>query len=310
MHKTKYLSYILIITIILLLVLFYNKKETFINPNNFHHGILKNVPKGNLAQQPSISDTTSNTETFISANKSNTINAFTNIQIFDQGNSSTCVANALSSAMQVFLRKNNDFTIPSRSYIYSITKYFENNSYSCNNHGIYPLNAENMINMYKIPNETNYTFPSVSSLNNGDAGILCNNIPNNLLIKPNPKKLTFKEINRSIPDIRNAIDAGNPILLSMLLFSSNLQADTNKNKLGFIPTPNIHTDTFWGAHCLLIIGYDRIHSILKLRNSWGKNYGDKSGYYTISYDFITNNTIVYETGTPFTAGLWVIKNYA
>ena len=139
--------------------------------------------------------------------------------------------------------------------------------------------------------------------------MLCNSIPNNLLTTPSNKVIKYREIPRGTYQIRQAIDAGHPVLIDILLYSSSLKADTDKKHLGFIPLPNFKKDTFWGGHCLLIIGYDDEKQLLTLRNSWGKNYGNHTGDYTISYHYIWSNTLD-NWGYTATTGLWEITDYS
>ena len=95
------------------------------------------------------------------------------------------------------------------------------------------------------------------------------------------------------------------------MYASIANADTDKHHLGYIPTPNIKKEAYWGSHCILIIGYDDNTQKLTLRNSWGKSWGDHTGNYTMSYSYVWDNTVDpnVENITPI-AGLWVIDDYS
>ena len=246
--------------------------------------------------------------------KKNRITAFDNIEVFDQGYSYTCVANAISSALQVFLRNKHNYDVPSRTFIYSICKYNNYSRWDCNYDTVYTpgledSNALQTCNKYVIPNEKTLPFPPLSLLNSGDGGALCSAIPDNLIIKPSNRTIKFREIPRGTNQIRQAIDAGHPVIIDILLYSSSLKADTDKNHLGFIPLPDFKKDQYWGGHALVIIGYDDKTQLLKLRNSWGKNYGNHTGDYTISYHYIWSNTLD-NSGYTATTGLWEIIDYS
>ncbi len=86
-------------------------------------------------------------------------------------------------------------------------------------------------------------------------------------------------------DFRQAIANGHPVIIGLRIFKSFYP----KNKLGVIPFPSSHERSYenHGNHALLIVGYNDDEKLFKLRNSWGKEFGD-NGYCYAPYDYIAN----------------------
>ncbi len=46
-------------------------------------------------------------------------------------------------------------------------------------------------------------------------------------------------------------------------------------------------EEIFGGHAVMAVGYDDNTRLIKIRNSWGKEWG-KKGYFFMPYDFIIN----------------------
>jgi len=320
--KRKSYTFFIIIALIIILIISLLKQTLYKEPftNNvkkFHHRLNSKRTIGKLAKQDSEYDelkdvNPTETEGFSNKKKTSTkkngLHVFHSIDVFDQGQSETCTANAISSAMQVFLRNAKNYDIPSRAFIYSNAKYNDRHIWDCSTTGLNTDEAMNASNEYKVPNEHTWPFPSLQALENGDAGVLCNPLPQNLLIPPT-KHIRYTELPRGTQQIRDAIDRGHPVLIDLLVYSSIDKADSDKKHLGYIPTPDFSKETYYGSHTMVIIGYNDAKQLLTLRNSWGKSLGDHTGNYTMSYSFIWDNKKDSYGDTPTTA-LWEVTQYS
>lgn len=84
-----------------------------------------------------------------------------------------------------------------------------------------------------------------------------------------------------IDAIRCALSEGYPVAVAFKIFGS-FDAPN-----GFAITPTEEElGTEGGYHAMVVVGYNDEHKLLKVRNSWGKNWGDK-GYCYIPYSWIT-----------------------
>lgn len=102
---------------------------------------------------------------------------------------------------------------------------------------------------------------------------------------------------RSLDECRLALAKGRPVTAAL-----NISAQDWVDSLtGDIPTPS-SSETNSG-HSVLIVGYDEAEQKLKLRNSWGSDWGDK-GYGQVNYDyferFVSEAWIVFPDPRPHT----------
>jgi C1A family cysteine protease len=67
---------------------------------------------------------------------------------------------------------------------------------------------------------------------------------------------------------------------------------------GLVPMPQPHEKCI-GGHAVLISGYDRNTRLLKVRNSWGEDWGDK-GYFYLPFDYVF--------ATDYASDAWVIED--
>ena len=93
-------------------------------------------------------------------------------------------------------------------------------------------------------------------------------------------------VSRSIEDIKSALCDGYPVVGSFVLFNSF--GGGNK---GVIPLPTqeevdaLKTETCNRHHAMVICGFDDQQQVFKVRNSWGKDFGD-NGYCYIPYGYL------------------------
>jgi len=97
------------------------------------------------------------------------------------------------------------------------------------------------------------------------------------------KKLrVVKALDVDPKDIRSAISEGYPVAISLMVFDSFVPVE------GFIPMPTPEDiNGLKGSHAMVIVGYDDDTRFYRVRNSWGRSFGDK-GYCYIPYSYIEN----------------------
>lgn len=83
--------------------------------------------------------------------------------------------------------------------------------------------------------------------------------------------------------IRTCLAAGFPFVFGFTVYDNMVEADTNG---GIIPMPKADSRDE-GGHAVCAVGYNDKTKLIKFRNSWGTDVGDK-GYYYIPYEYITN----------------------
>ena len=101
------------------------------------------------------------------------------------------------------------------------------------------------------------------------------------------KIVRAKVVKKDLHTIKSAIYEGYPVAISLRIFNSF------NPRRGFIRIPGekeIQNEQF-GNHAMIICGYNDEAHFFVVRNSWGRNFGDK-GYCYIPYGYIENETLL------------------
>lgn len=115
------------------------------------------------------------------------------------------------------------------------------------------------------------------------------------------KVLTYMGVTQDLVSLKTALMEGNPIMFGFDVYSSFMMIGSD----GIMPIPAA-SDTIIGGHAVTIVGYDdsiKFSSTVSggfiVRNSWGPNWGQE-GYFYMNYDYALN---------PIHAGdFWIIKS--
>ena len=96
-----------------------------------------------------------------------------------------------------------------------------------------------------------------------------------------------KNVNLTIDDFKSALSDGYPIAVSMRIYDS-----FGNSNSGFIfrPTEAEIKSKEYGNHAMIVCGYSDDERIFIVRNSWGKDFGDK-GYCYIPYSYIEDTEL-------------------
>jgi C1A family cysteine protease len=94
--------------------------------------------------------------------------------------------------------------------------------------------------------------------------------------------------------MKSQLIANNPLLISIVVYSSFTSDSVTKT--GFIPIPNTNTETNLGGHEMCIIGYDDTKKCFLTLNSWGLNWGIRGKCY-LPYTYIMNPNLCFEVSS-------------
>ena len=95
----------------------------------------------------------------------------------------------------------------------------------------------------------------------------------------------FQQVETNLKAWKSALAEGHPIIFGMILFDSFHR----HKKPGLIPMPS-SKEMAKGSddgHAMLCVGYSDPDKVFIVRNSWGKEWGDK-GYCYMPYDYVMN----------------------
>lgn len=91
-------------------------------------------------------------------------------------------------------------------------------------------------------------------------------------------------VEQNLDDIKACLAAGYPIIFGFAVFESFETKEVATT--GIMPMPK-DGEKLLGGHAVMAVGYDDTTKMVKVRNSWGKNWG-KNGYFYMPYEFITD----------------------
>jgi C1A family cysteine protease len=205
--------------------------------------------------------------------------------IDDQGQLGSCTGNAIAGAIDLIDRKNNKSLRVSRLFIYYQERLLEGTIGSDN--GAYIRDGIKSCYTWGAPLETLAPYnisqfavkPSVAAY--ADAA---------------NRKVTGYQRCADFATVKNAVAAGNPVIIGFMVYSSFESASVAAT--GIMPYPNVAREQLLGGHAVCIVGYDDSKSWFIVRNSWGTGWGDR-GYFYMPYQVIQN--------TAMSSDFWTIS---
>lgn len=194
-------------------------------------------------------------------------------EVEDQSTFNACTANAGCSALELMYKKNGKLVNLSRMYLYYYTRQLSN---IVGDSGAYPRNIGKALLTYGVCYEP--TWPYV-------AADITTPPTTTAIAEAAPFKITSYEqiIGDVLPQIKNAVAQGIPVLLTMTV---------NQSFMSLSGAWTTHTwDTssaspLLGTHEVLVIGYDDVAGRLLIENSWGPAWAD-GGFFGMPYEMVT-----------------------
>ena len=194
-------------------------------------------------------------------------------EVEDQSTFNACTANAGCSALELMYKKNGTLVNLSRMYLYYYTRQLSN---IVGDGGAYPRNIGKALQTYGVCYEPTwpYVAADISTAPSASA-----------ITEAAPFKITSYEqiIGDVLPQIKNAVAQGIPVLLTMTVNQS------------FMSLSGVWTTHTWdtsaaspslGSHEVLVIGYDDAAGRLLIENSWGPAWAD-GGFFGMPYQMVT-----------------------
>lgn len=191
------------------------------------------------------------------------------VPIFDQGQLGSCSANAGCTGIAHVLKDNN--LILSRLYAYYKEREKEgtiNEDSGAQMRDICKIAVSGVCKEEFFP----YIIEDFANAPTADA----------IADAPKHKASTFHAA-RTINDIKEGIDLHDAlVLMGMEVFESFESEEVART--GIVPLPKAGEKNL-GGHAVIIVGYDDDKQMFKVRNSWGKEWGDK-GHFYLPYDYV------------------------
>lgn len=205
--------------------------------------------------------------------------------IYDQGQLSSCTANAIAAAIEYLQRKDRlHEVVPSRLFIYYNERVMENSVASdCGaeiRDGIKCVISQGACQ----ENPPSGRYSDVTIWPYHEPAVFAR--PLEACYAEAHKNLVkgYARIDQSVEAFEQCLAIGFPIVFGMALyesFESELVAHT-----GVVLLPQT-TEKSLGGHAMLIVGYLHNDRLWIVRNSWGPGWG-KNGYCFIPYSYLIN----------------------
>lgn len=192
--------------------------------------------------------------------------------VFDQGELGSCTANALGGCVE-FLVKN---FIPSRLFIYYNERMeqgtINEDSGSTITTGIDTLKKFGVC----AETEWNYNIQNFKEK------------PSDQCYNDAKKDLVQVALNiQTLDEIKHCLYNGYPVAFAFQVFEYFQSGDMALSGILKMPQPN---EKHLGGHAVLAVGYDDSKKMIKVRNSWGSDWGD-NGYFYMPYDYISDTKL-------------------
>lgn len=200
--------------------------------------------------------------------------------VFNQGDEGSCVINAMAGAIEHLIP---GFVL-SRSYSYYKTRVAQHDVHQ--DDGCDPRTALETLRKHGSPPEKDWAY---DGLEPDKSKFFAKVPPHNVNLEA--KKLVLEEYQAlgqtagMLNDILDCIgNKGLPVMIGIAVYSS-FEGDTVA-QTGKVPLPG-RNEQMLGYHETLAEEYDDASRLIKVRNSWDRDWGD-GGYFYLPYDYASN----------------------
>lgn len=212
--------------------------------------------------------------------------------VFNQGALGSCTANALLAAVEFGKKIKGQKTCRlSRLFLYYNERMMMNTVYF--DSGAYLRDGVKSLNKQGVCPEKEWRYSA-------------NTKPGAKFTKKPPKKcydsaldhqiLSYWRISPVMHDIRACLADGFPFVFGFSVYASFMTEEVRNTGIMPMPQPD---EQQLGGHAVMAVGYDEEKEMLLVRNSWGKEWGDK-GHFWMPYDYIRK--------TKNCADFWTIRD--
>mgnify|MGYP002507676258 CR=1 FL=1 len=195
----------------------------------------------------------------------------------DQGDLGSCTANAAAGAFEYLEIKNNvPFFDMSRLFLYYNTRVIEKTvNYDS---GAENRNTIKALVKYGCCSEKNWAY--VEKKYKTKPSDKCYN-------EAAKRKIESYYRLSSLQNMKTCLAEGYPFIFGMSVYTSFCSEEIENTGIVDLPKSN---EDLEGGHAVLAVGYNDKTQRFIVRNSWGKEWGQK-GYFTIPYEYVADTDL-------------------
>jgi C1A family cysteine protease len=195
--------------------------------------------------------------------------------VYDQGQLGSCTANAIAGAYEFdqVQERQPDF-MPSRLFIYFNERVME---------GTVDIDAGAMIRdgiksvaKLGVCTETSWPYDIAAFADKPGAGCFKEALKHQAIV--------YRSIPQQLNQLQACLATGIPFVFGFSVYDSFESDEVARTGVVNMPGPG---EKQVGGHAVVAVGYDNAAQRFTVRNSWGKNWGQK-GYYTMPFAYVTN----------------------
>ena len=195
--------------------------------------------------------------------------------VYDQGELGGCTGNACAACFEY--EDKNAFT-PSRLFIYYCERSIEGTVKTDSGASI--SDGIKVLQKYGVCKESSWPY-DISKFKIKPTVECYNEALQN-------KALNVTHIPQDVTSMKTSLANGFPFVVGISVYSSFESEEVAKT--GVVPIPDVDKEECLGGHAVLVCGYDDIHKVWILRNSWGTKWGQK-GYFTLPYLYLLDSNL-------------------
>lgn len=207
--------------------------------------------------------------------------------IYDQGQSSSCTANAICYAYKFDQKRQfvNPSIEPSRLFVYYNERDMEDSiNYDS---GAQIRDGIKSLNTYGVCEEKLYPY-EISRFREKPSELAYHNSNQH-------KSVEYYSVSQDLNSLKSALVSGLLIVFGFSVYEYFESEEVAKT--GIVYMPRI-SESLIGGHAVCAVGYNDDTKEFKVVNSWGSNWGDR-GFFYLPYDYVTNSNLA--------SDFWVLK---
>ena len=207
--------------------------------------------------------------------------------VWDQGQAGSCVGHACSAAFAYnAIRQGIDQWTPSRLFVYWNARALEGTTAS--DAGAQIRDGIKGLVEWGAPPETDWPYDDTKA---------CVQPPTQAFADAKQHLVSsYLSVDQNVDAICTTLAGGEPVVFGFSCYESFESDAVAQTGILNLPAAN---EAVVGGHAVCLVGYDDATSRFQVRNSWGPDWGQQNGYFTMPYNYVAD--------TSLASDFWVVR---